>query len=85
MSIKKRHSAPRYDDAFKAGAIKTVPEQARPLKVVAADYRFLDTIKVLKICFQHLYNVRYNSFSWLFNSGKSFLIISHISTKFTPS
>ena len=37
MSIKKGTPPPRYDEAFKAGAVKTVTEQARPIKDVAAD------------------------------------------------
>ena len=37
MSIKKRTMPPRYDDAFKSGAIKMVTEQGRPSKEVAAE------------------------------------------------
>ena len=37
MSIKKGTMPPRYDDAFKSGAIKMVTEQGRPSKKVAAE------------------------------------------------
>ena len=37
MSIKKGTMPPRYDDAFKSGAIKMVTEQGRPSKEVAAE------------------------------------------------
>ena len=37
MSIKKGTKPPRYDDAFKSGAIKMVTEQGRPSKEVAAE------------------------------------------------
>ena len=37
MSIKKGAMPPRYDDAFKSGAIKMVTEQGRPSKEVAAE------------------------------------------------
>ena len=33
----KRNNAPRYDDAFKSGAVKRVTEQGRPSKEVAAE------------------------------------------------
>lgn len=37
MSIKKGTMPPRYDEAFKSGAIKMVTEQGRPSKEVAAE------------------------------------------------
>ena len=37
MSIKKGTTPPRYDDAFKSGAIKMVTEQGRPSKEVAVE------------------------------------------------
>ena len=37
MSIKKGTMPPRYDDAFKSGAIKMVTEQGRPSKEVAVE------------------------------------------------
>ena len=37
MSIKKGTMPPRYDEAFKAGAVKMVTEQGRPSKEVAAE------------------------------------------------
>lgn len=37
MSIKKGTIPPRYDEAFKAGAVKMVTEQGRPSKEVAAE------------------------------------------------
>ena len=37
MSIKKGTMSPRYDDAFKSGAIKMVTEQGLPSKEVAAE------------------------------------------------
>ena len=37
MSIKKGTMPPRYDDAFKSGAIKMVTEQGQPSKKVAAE------------------------------------------------
>ena len=37
MSIKEGTMPPRYDDAFKSGAIKMVTEQGRPSKDVAAE------------------------------------------------
>ncbi len=37
MSIKKGTMPPRYDEAFKAGAVKMVTEQGRPVKEVAAE------------------------------------------------
>ena len=37
MSIKKGTMPPRYDEAFKSGAIKMVTEQGRPSKDVAAE------------------------------------------------
>ena len=35
MPIKKGTMPPRYDEAFKAGAVKMVTEQGRPVKEVA--------------------------------------------------
>ena len=35
MSIKKGTMPPRYDEAFKSGAIKMVTEQGRPSKFVS--------------------------------------------------
>ena len=37
MSIKKGTMPPRYDEAFKAGAVKMVTEQGRPVKEVASE------------------------------------------------
>ena len=37
MSIKKGTMPPRYDEAFKSGAIKMVAEHGRPSKDVAAE------------------------------------------------
>ena len=37
MSNKKRQAPPRYDNAFKEGAIKLVTEQGRPSKEVAQE------------------------------------------------
>ena len=37
MSIKKGTMPPRYDEAFKSGAIKMVTEQGRSSKEVAAE------------------------------------------------
>ena len=37
MSIKKGTIPPRYDEAFKAGAVKMVTEHGRPSKEVAAE------------------------------------------------
>ena len=37
MSIKKGTMPPRYDEAFKSGAIKMVTEQGRPSKEVASE------------------------------------------------
>ena len=46
MSIKKGTIAPRYDEAFKAGAVKMVTEQGRPSKEVAAELGIcIDTLK----------------------------------------
>lgn len=46
MSIKKGTMPPRYDEAFKAGAVKMVTEQGRPLKEVAAELGIcIDTLK----------------------------------------
>ena len=46
MSIKKGTMPPRYDEAFKSGAIKMVTEQGRPSKEVAAELGIcIDTLK----------------------------------------
>lgn len=46
MSIKKGTIQPRYDEAFKAGAVKMVTEQARPIKDVANELGIcIDTLK----------------------------------------
>lgn len=46
MSIKKGTIPPRYDEAFKAGAVKMVTEQARPIKDVANELGIcIDTLK----------------------------------------
>jgi transposase len=46
MSIKKRSAPPRYDEAFKEGAIKLVTEQGRPSRAVAAELGFcIDTLR----------------------------------------
>lgn len=46
MSIKKGTPPPRYDEAFKAGAVKMVTEQARPIKDAAADLGIcIDTLR----------------------------------------
>ena len=46
MSIKKGTIPPRYDEAFKAGAVKMVTEQGRPSKEVAAELGIcVDTLK----------------------------------------
>ena len=39
MSIKKGTMPPRYDEAFKTGAVKMVTEQGRPSKEVAAEIK----------------------------------------------
>lgn len=46
MSIKKGTVPPRYDEAFKSGAVKMVTEQGRPSKEVAAELGIcIDTLK----------------------------------------
>ena len=46
MSIKKGTMPPRYDEAFKTGAVKMVTEQGRPSKEVAAELGIcIDTLK----------------------------------------
>ena len=46
MSIKKGTIPPRYDDAFKTGAIKMVTEQGRPSREVATELGIcIDTLK----------------------------------------
>ena len=46
MSIKKGTMPPRYDEAFKAGAVKMVTEQGRPAKEVASELGIcIDTLK----------------------------------------
>lgn len=43
---KKRTAPPRYDDAFRTGAIRLVTEQHRPAKEVAAELGIcIDTLK----------------------------------------
>ena len=57
MSIKKGTMPPRYDEAFKSGAIKMVTEHGRPSKDVAAE---------LGICVETLK-------SWLKHAGRGSL------------
>lgn len=46
MSIKKGTPPPRYDEAFKAGAVKMVTEQSRSIKEVASDLGIcVDTLR----------------------------------------
>lgn len=46
MPIKKGTRPPRYDEAFKTGAVKMVTEQDRPAKEVAAELGIcIDTLK----------------------------------------
>lgn len=46
MSIKKGTMPPRYDEAFKAGAVKMVTEQGRPVKEVASELDIcIDTLR----------------------------------------
>ena len=46
MSIKKGTMPPRYDEAFKAGAVKMVTEQGRPIKEVASELGIcIDTLR----------------------------------------
>ena len=46
MSIKKGNKPPRYDEAFKNGAVKMVTEQGRATKEVAAELGIcIDTLK----------------------------------------
>jgi len=46
MSIKKGSAPPRYDEAFKEGAIKLVTEQGRPHRQVAAELGIcVDTLR----------------------------------------
>ena len=46
MSIKKGTMPPRYDQAFKDGAVKMVTEQGRPSKEVAAELGIcIDTLR----------------------------------------
>lgn len=46
MSIKKGTMPPRYDEAFKAGAVKMVTEQGRPVKAVASELGIcIDTLR----------------------------------------
>lgn len=46
MSIKKGTIPPRYDEAFKAGAVKMVVDQGRPSKEVAAELGIcIDTLR----------------------------------------
>ena len=48
MPIKKGTMPPRYDEAFKTGAVKMVTEQGRPAKEVAAELGIcIDTLKFL--------------------------------------
>jgi len=48
MSTKKGTIPPRYDEAFKTGAVKMVTEQGRPSKEVAAELGIcIDTLKSL--------------------------------------
>ena len=51
MSIKKGTIPPRYDEAFKAGAIKMVAEQGHPSKEVAAELGIC--IDILKSWIKH--------------------------------
>ena len=46
MPIKKGTMPPRYDEAFKAGAVKMVTEQGRPVKEVASELGIcIDTLR----------------------------------------
>ena len=46
MPMKKGTLPPRYDEAFKAGAVKMVTEQGRPTKEVAAELGIcIDTLR----------------------------------------
>ena len=46
MSIKKGNIPPRYDEAFKTGAVKMVTEQSRQIKEVASELGICtDTLK----------------------------------------
>lgn len=46
VSIKKGSAPPRYDEAFKEGAIKLVTEQGRPHRQVAAELGiWVDTLR----------------------------------------
>lgn len=46
MPIKKGTMPPRYDEAFKAGAVKMVIEQGRPVKEVASELGIcIDTLR----------------------------------------
>ena len=60
ISIKKGSAPPRYDNAFKTGAVKMVTEQGRSVKETASD---------LGICVDTLR-------SWLKTSGVLLLTIS---------
>ena len=43
---KKQNASPRYDDAFRAGAVRLVTEQQRPVKEAAAELGIcMDTLK----------------------------------------
>ena len=51
MSIKKGTMPPRYDEAFKAGAVKMVTEQSRQIKDVAGELGICtDTVLVKQNC-----------------------------------
>ena len=62
MSIKKGTMPPRYDEAFKSGAIKMVTEQGRPSKEVAAE---------LGICVETLFRLGVPDFSPVQPTGKT--------------
>ena len=49
MSIKKGTMPPRYDEAFKAGAVKMVTEQGRPI----CNYVFCKHFLELKVSVNH--------------------------------
>ena len=72
MSIKKGTMPPRYDDAFKSGAIKMVTEQGRPSKEVAAE---------LGICVETLFRLGVPDFSPVQPIVKTALISVSVSLK----
>ncbi|MDD6214837.1 MAG: hypothetical protein PUB42_06620 [Firmicutes bacterium] len=62
MSIKKGTIPPRYDEAFKAGAVKMVTEQGRPPKEGAAELGiFIDTLLVKDLCLKKIVGYAFSS------------------------